>query len=68
MLIRGNATVFAAAGAVGVVFALTPPADARLVHRCSAKYDVAAKSGCGANSGNARRPPPRGSCLASVTW
>jgi protein involved in polysaccharide export with SLBB domain len=27
------------------------------------KYDVAAKAGCGANSANARRPPPRGIML-----
>ena len=63
MLIRRSAIVFAAAGAVGVVFALTPPAAARIVHRCSGKYDVAAKAGCGANSANARRPPPRGIML-----
>jgi hypothetical protein len=58
MLIRS--IVFAAAGAVGVVFALTPPADARFVHQSSAKYQAAAKAGRGANAANARRPPPRG--------
>src|SRR5262249_17857469 len=54
-----SAIVFAAAAAVGAVFALTPPADARFVGRCSAKYDVAAKAGCGATSANPRRPPPQ---------
>jgi hypothetical protein len=63
MLIRRTAIVFAAVGAVGVVFALTPPADARFVHQCSAKYQAAAKAGCGANAANARRPPPRGIML-----
>jgi len=63
MLIRRSAIVFAAAGAVGVVFALTPPADARFVHQCNVKYQAAAKAGCGANAANARRPPPRGITL-----
>jgi hypothetical protein len=58
MLIRRSAIVFAAAGGVGVVFALTPPAHARFVHQCSDKYQAAAKAGCGANAANARRPPP----------
>jgi hypothetical protein len=51
-----KAIVSAAAGAVGVFFALTPPANARFLHQCSAKYQAAAKAGC---AGNARRPPPR---------
>jgi protein involved in polysaccharide export with SLBB domain len=63
MVIATSAIVFAAAAAVGVVFACARPADARFMHRCSGKYHAAAKAGCGANAAKARAPLPRGITL-----
>jgi protein involved in polysaccharide export with SLBB domain len=63
MPIRTSAFVFAAAAAVGVVFALTPSAGARSMHQCGAKYQAAGKSGCGTIAAKARRPPQRGITL-----
>jgi protein involved in polysaccharide export with SLBB domain len=57
MVIGTSAIVFAAAAAVGVVFAFARPADAR------GKYHAAAKAGCGANAAKARAPLPRGIML-----
>ena len=53
MVIGTSAIVFAAAAAVGVVFAFARPADARFMHQCSGKYHAAAKAGCGANAAKA---------------
>jgi hypothetical protein len=58
-----SAIVFAAAAAVGIVFAFAPPADARFMHQCSGKYQAAAKAGCGANAAKARPPLRRGITL-----
>src|SRR5262245_43364123 len=63
MVIGTSAIVFAAAAAVGVVFAFARPADARFIHQCSSKYHPAAKAGCGANAAKARAPLPRGITL-----
>src|SRR5262249_24498470 len=63
MVIGTSAIVFAAAAAVGVVFACARPADARFMHQCSGKYHAAAKAGCGANAAKARAPLPRGITL-----
>src|SRR5262245_66006738 len=63
MVIGTSAIVFAAAAAVGVVFAFARPADARFIHQCSGKYHAAAKAGCGANAAKARAPLPRGITL-----
>jgi hypothetical protein len=63
MVIGTSTIVFAAAAAVGVVFAFAPPADARFMHQCSGKYQAAAKAGCGVNAAKARPPRPRGITL-----
>jgi len=63
MVIGTSAIVFAAAAAVGVVFAFARPADARFMHQCSGKYHAAAKAGCGANAAKAHAPLPRGITL-----
>jgi len=63
MVIGTSTIVFAAAAAVGVVFAFAPPADARFMHQCSGKYEAAAKAGCGVNAAKARPPRPRGITL-----
>ena len=63
MVIGTSIIVFAAAAAVGVVFAFARPADARFMHQCSGKYHAAAKAGCGANAAKARAPLPRGITL-----
>jgi protein involved in polysaccharide export with SLBB domain len=63
-MVMGTSTiVFAAAAAVGVVFAFAPPADARFMHQCSGKYRAAPKAGCGVNAAKARPPRPRGITL-----
>lgn len=49
-----SAIVSAVAGAVGVVFALTPAAEARFMHQRCVRYEAAPKAGC-----RDRRPPPR---------
>src|SRR5260370_14811589 len=63
MVIGTSAIVFAAAAAVGVVFAFARPADARFIHQCSGKYHAAAKAGCRADPPKARAPRPRGITL-----
>src|SRR5262245_64910802 len=63
MVIGTSAIVFAAAAAVGVVFACARPADARFMPQCSGKYHAAAKAGCVANAAKARAPLPRGITL-----
>src|SRR5262245_43828506 len=63
MVIGTSAIVFAAAAAVGVVFAFARPADARFMHQCSGKYHAAAKAGCRANAAKASAPLPRGITL-----
>lgn len=61
MLIRATGFVFAV---VGVIFAVTPPAGARPMKECSAKYQAAAKASLRAQSRASvanvltpRRPP-----------
>ena len=56
--IRTSAIVSAVAGAVGVVFALTPAAEARFMHQRCVQYEAAPKAGCRANTFSVRRPPP----------
>jgi protein involved in polysaccharide export with SLBB domain len=66
--IRMTCTVFAAAGAVGVLF-LTPAARAHPMKECRTRYQAAAKprvrTQCAANARNvfSRRLPPRGITL-----
>src|SRR6516165_3945907 len=50
--------VSAVAGAVGVVFALTPAAEARFMHPRCVRYEAAPKAGCRVNTSGVRRPPP----------
>jgi len=53
-----SAIVSAVAGAVGVVFALTPAAEARFMHQRCVRYEAAPKAGCRVNTSSVRRPPP----------
>src|SRR5262249_27484557 len=53
-----GAIVSAVAGAVGVIFALTPAAEARFMHQRCVRYEAAPKAGCRANTSSVRRPPP----------
>jgi hypothetical protein len=51
----GQALSSTVAGAVGVVFALTPAAEARFMY---VQYEAAPNAGCRANMSSVRRPPP----------
>ena len=53
-----SAIVSAVAGAVGVVFALTPAAEARFMYPRCVRYEAAPKAGCRVNTSSVRRPPP----------
>jgi protein involved in polysaccharide export with SLBB domain len=61
MLLRATALALATAGAVGMVFADTPPAGAGPMKECSAHYQAAGKASPSthgkANVANVRRPP-----------